>query len=265
MTTRQYSMEATVEASRLEEQVFQSNYSISSEMHRFTFRQSDTVMDAGCGTGVLARYLVENMGVQHVDAVDGSDLRIRQAIDLCQGISKTKIAFQQQDLNNIDSKFHSRYDTTICRYVIEHMPDPIHALKQLKATLKKGGRLIVFDLDGVFVNLYSPHLKLQAAMKTIREKVNFDLEIGRKLPSYFHQVGFVDVKWEAELLACQGQRLEEEKVNTEKRFIALAAFLTDMLGSTAKYEEFRDLYLSEMMKPENTLVFTKYICSGYNT
>lgn len=260
-----YSMEATVEASRLEEQVFQSNYSISAEMQRFAFKPKDLVLDAGCGTGVLARYLVESMGVQHVDAIDGSDLRLRQAADLCQGTTGKKIQFQQQDLNQIGPQFHGKYDTVICRYVIEHMPDPLHALKQLKSTLKKSGRLIVFDLDGVFVNLYSPHPEFQAAMNTIKQKVKFDLEIGRKLPSYFQQVGFSNVQWEAELLSCQGHRLVEERDNTEKRFIALAPFLTELLGSAEKFESFKDLYLSEMMKPENTLVFTKYICSGYNT
>lgn len=257
-----YSMEAEVEASRLEEQVFQRNYSIAEELGRFHFDPNERVLDAGCGTGVLARYLVNTFSLKEVDAIDYSDLRLKQAANLSTGAAKSAISFYQQDLENIDSRFYGKYDTVICRYVVEHCKDPIRVLGELRKTLKTGGRLILFELDGVFVNLYSENQKFNDYMDEVKKGFHFDLHIGKKLPNYLKRVEFSAVEWEAELLSCKGERLQEEMYNTEKRFSALTPFLTDLLGSRERFEEFTRLYLEEMASPENTLVFTKYICSG---
>jgi ubiquinone/menaquinone biosynthesis C-methylase UbiE len=257
-----YSMEAALEAERLEEQVYQSNYSIVEEMNRFQFKSDELVLDAGCGTGVLSRYLVEKLGVKQITAVDGSDLRIGQAKKLSKGEARDAISFYQQDLSHLDPKFHGKYDTVICRYVLEHCPDPIRVIGELKKALKKGGRLIVVDLDGVFINLYTANKQLNQYLEEFQKGVNFDLNIGKKLPSYFQLAGFSNIEWEAEQLCCQGNRLKEEYINTEKRLAAAAVFGAQLFGSTENFQDFTKLYLEEMMKPENTLVFTKYFCIG---
>jgi len=257
-----YSMEATIEATRLEEQVFQKNYNIAEELSRFQFSSTEVVLDAGCGTGVLARYLADQFNIKKIDGLDYSDLRIKQASDFSKAKAGQNIQFYQQDLSNINPEFHNKYDTVICRYVLEHTPDPIKVMKELKKTLKTNGRLIIFELDGVFINLYSQNKKFNEYMKEITKNFNFDLEIGRKLPSLLKMAGFKNVEWDAELISCKRERLREEILNTEKRFIALEPYLTQMLGSSLRYQEFAKLYLEEMAQPENTLVFTKYICSA---
>lgn len=260
-----YSLEATIEASRLEEQVFQDNYSIHREMDRFSFNFNEVVLDAGCGTGVLSRYLVEHFNIQQIDAIDASDLRLKQASEFLKKLGKQNIKFYRQDLSKLDEQFYNKYDTVICRYVLEHVEKPDLVLLELKKALKKNGRIILFDLDGVFVNLYSENKILNKYMTELKESIRFDLEIGRKLPVYLKQAGFSQIQWDVELLSCKNGALHEEKKNTEKRFIALEQFLTDVLGSSQRFEEFRQLYLDEMRKPENTLVFTKYICSARNS
>lgn len=255
-------MEASIEADRLEEQVFQSNYSIQEELETFNFLPEEYVLDAGCGTGVLSRYLVHKYGVKKVDAIDASDFRLQQALKLCDTYAKQCIKFTQQQLCNLDEHFYNKYDTVISRYVLEHVSEPIDALFELNKSLKKGGRIILFDLDGVFLNLYSDNKKLNHYMNEIKSNIKFDLEIGRKLPSYLHKAGFTKINWNVELLNCTEKRLKEEKENTEKRFIAVGDFFTELLGSRKKFEELKSLYLHEMTQPYNTLVFNKYICSG---
>jgi len=167
-------------------------------------------------------------------------------------------------LSKLDSQFHNKYDTVICRYALEHCPDPVQVIGELKKALKKGGRLIVVDLDGVFINLYTVHPQLTQFLEDFRKGVNFDLHIGKKLPSYFKLAGLSEIEWDAEQLCCKGKRLEEEYINTEKRLAAATAFGSQLYGSAENFQNFTKLYLEEMMKPENTLVFTKYFCIGKN-
>ncbi len=259
-----YSMEAAIEAERLEEQVFQSNYSLADELSRFKFSPNEIILDAGCGTGVLSRFLAEQRKVKKIHGIDFSDLRLKQAEKLSRGSTKDAVSFYRQDLGNLEAKFHGQYDTVICRYVLEHCDNPVKVLTELRKSLKPGGRLIGFDLDGVFLNLYSQNAKLNAYMEEFTKGVRFDLNVGRKMPAYLKQAGFTNIEWNAELLCCKGERLEEERTNTEKRFAAITSFLTELLGSKERFEEFKHLYLTEMMKPENTSVFTKFIFNGTN-
>lgn len=258
-------MEATIEAQRLENQVYEENYSLGKELKDFYFDPAESVMDAGCGTGVLSRYLVEQKGIRLVDAIDFSDLRLKQGDDLLDHQTKSAIKFYKQDLSHIDSQFHNRYDTVFCRFVIEHSEDPLKILQELRKTLKPNGRIIVIELDGVFINLYSENKQFNDYMNELKKNFRFDLNIGRKVPNMLKTVGFSKITWDTEQLCCKGKRLNEERANTEKRFTALRPFLIEKLGSTTRAEEFRQLYLEEMIKEENTLVFNKYICSGVVT
>lgn len=257
-----YIMEAAIEASRLEEQVFQTNYSIVDELKGFRFKPDERVMDAGCGTGVLSRYLVEHFGVRSVDALDVSDLRLKQASKLLGPATRDAIRFHRQDLDLLDSRFHGRYDTVICRFVIEHAEAPERILAELRKALRPGGRLIVIELDGVFINLHSANAKLNRFMTKLRKHLTFDLEIGRKVPGMLKRAGFSGIEWDARLLACRGESLREEYGNTVKRFAGINAFLLKLFKTQAKCDEFRALYLEEMLKEENTCVFTKYVVSG---
>lgn len=255
-----YILEAEIEAGRLEKQANLSNYSVENDLRRFRFSPDEKILDAGCGSGVLSRYLVEKRGVKNVDAMDFSDMRLKQASRLA-GDSPS-IHFHRQDLAHLESDFHNRYDTIICRYVIEHSEHPSRILTELRKALKPGGRLIIIEADGVFFNLYTPNETFNAYMAEFKSKLRFDLEIGRKVPDLMKSAGLTDLRWEAELMCFKGKSLEEEYENTKLRFAASRPVMVEILGSTEKCDDFQRLYLQEMMKEENTLVFTKYICSG---
>ena len=258
-----YVMEAAIEASRLEEQARQSNYSLEEELGKLHFSAGEVVMDAGCGTGLLSRYLVDRFSVGHIDALDYSELRLQQAKNLLNPEKHQGIQFHRQDLSKLDPQFHGKYDTVICRFVVQHVENASVVIRELVKALKPGGRLIITESDGVFVNLYSPHEVLNKYMDEFLQKIPFDLHVGRKVPSLMKTLGLNEIQWEATLLSCQGKALQEEIENTEKRFAAATEMLAKLFGQ-ARSEEFRDLYLQEMKKTENTLVFTRFVCVGKN-
>lgn len=257
-----YSMDAEIEASRLEEQVFQINYLLAEELKSFKFSPNEKVLDAGCGTGVLSRYLMTAKNVKYIDGFDSSELRIKQAQNILRTHGLNGINFSVQNLSCIDPQFYSSYDTVICRYVLEHVEDPVQVLKELKKTLKPQGKIIVIDLDGVFVNLQSNNTLFHKHMNHFKRRIKFDLNIGSKLPILMKQAGFTNIQWKVELLCCKDDSLIQERDNTIKRFLAFANHYESVFDTFEEFNEFQNVYLSEMMKPENTLVFNKYICSG---
>jgi ubiquinone/menaquinone biosynthesis C-methylase UbiE len=96
-------------------------------------------LDAGCGTGTLARSL-SNMGAI-VQGVDASAEMIRMALALKNG--DPRVSFRQ--LETIAQLPYERdaFDGILCSSVLEYVDDPQICLKEFARVLKDSGRLLV--------------------------------------------------------------------------------------------------------------------------
>ena len=78
----QYIMENEREVARLEAMLKQRAYQPSTEVVKLSFKAGQRVLDAGCGSAMLARYIADTYPGTRVDACDLSDVRIAQAREL---------------------------------------------------------------------------------------------------------------------------------------------------------------------------------------
>ncbi len=94
-----------------------------------------TVLDAGCGTGELAS-LIAKKGAKKVVGVDYSD----DAIAVAQkSWVAPNLEFLKKDINGIKEKF----DVVVSLGTLEHLDEPLNALKKLKSFLNPKGSLII--------------------------------------------------------------------------------------------------------------------------
>lgn len=101
-----------------------------------------TVLDAGCGTGVISHILC-TLGSHRITAADISEAMIRQArMNLAQW--NGEFDFLCHDVADLPLP-DGRFDLIISRYVIWTLPDPGKALAEWHRLLKPGGRLAVID------------------------------------------------------------------------------------------------------------------------
>lgn len=93
-----------------------------------------TVVDVGCGTGLLS-YNLARRGAK-VLGIDFS----KHAIKIAQSTYKhPNLEFRCMDVK----KLTGRYDLVVSSGVLEHMNNPLGVLKRLKTCVKRGGSLIV--------------------------------------------------------------------------------------------------------------------------
>lgn len=95
------------------------------------YSKAGKFLDAGCGTGLLLRYLPKG--------TTGLDINPRN-------IEKAKIHAPNAklvlgDIEKMPFK-QNTFSTVICTEVIEHQPNPGPTIKELRRVLKKGGVLI---------------------------------------------------------------------------------------------------------------------------
>ncbi len=260
-------MENDNEAKRLERQSQLSNYDLSVELNDISFKVRERVLDAGCGSGLLSRYLLENFSDRKIrlDACDFSKERVKQARKLSQELSQaeSKINFFQADLEAMESKDHV-YDQIFCRYVLQHFADPSSAIEELFRVLKPKGTLRIIDTDGVLFNLYCGNTELQEMLETIKKDVPVDMFIGRKLTNFLSDAGFnrEDIDYRIELMDFRGEDRDEEVAQYRERLQFASPIIKGILGSQKKLDRFIELYLQEAADDLNPLFYNKFIISA---
>ncbi|AEM72812.1 Methyltransferase type 11 [Caldicellulosiruptor acetigenus 6A] len=103
-------------------------------------KEGDTVLDVGCGTGVLEGYLLKKVGKSgKIVAVDISEKMIEKAKQKFKDASN--ITFLCADALCLD--FEEYFDVVFCYSVFPHIDDKEKAIKNFAKMLKQNGKLII--------------------------------------------------------------------------------------------------------------------------
>jgi SAM-dependent methyltransferase len=107
-------------------------------IHRLEIQPGDHVLDAGCGVGLASRWLAEHASrLGLVVGCDVSEPHLRIAAEPPSGES---VAFVQTDIALPPFRTGS-FDLVWCANTINHLTDPVDAVRRLAATLRPGGRI----------------------------------------------------------------------------------------------------------------------------
>ncbi|MGB0454396.1 MAG: class I SAM-dependent methyltransferase [Bacteriovoracaceae bacterium] len=258
-----YVLENSGEGRRLEKQSRQKHYSVDQELLGVTFSENEKVLDAGCGTGIVSKFLCENYPNHNLEifGVDQSLDRVEIAKNSQLGIHNNQIHYAKQNLFDLEFADNT-FDKIICRYVIEHVDNRQGLIKSLKRVLKPGGQLIIIDFDGLFLNIGTLNQKLQSDLESLNTKLGVDLFIGRKLPQMFNLEQFKDIEWKTTFHDFKGKDRNEEIENNRSRCELIRPSLNRVFTNKSSIDDFINAYLEEIQNPLTPLFHTKFITKG---
>ncbi len=140
-TEREYVLgthDAELQRLGLQHRVWQSH--VLAHWRRAGLRAGARVLDVGCGPGYASRDLAEIVGpAGRVVAVDLSDRYLDHARTLCAALPQA--AFFPCDVMQ-DPLPAQGFDAVWCRWVLCFLPDPLKALRAMRAAVRPGARLI---------------------------------------------------------------------------------------------------------------------------
>ena len=156
-----------------------------------------SILDVGAGTGALSLDLAWKLGVKgHVTAVDRDSpaLQIAQSLAEKVGVEITTLA---GDATALPVK-NATQDTTVARFLFQHLPDPQAALGEMRRVTRPGGRIAIFDVDDA-VKLCEPseprHLaRLYEAIRNLQSRQGGDRMMGRKLYRLMRDAGLEGIQ-----------------------------------------------------------------------
>jgi ubiquinone/menaquinone biosynthesis C-methylase UbiE len=120
-------------------------------------------LDAACGTGRHARYLVDRG--HDVVGVDASPEMLRAARASVPGAT-----FREADLRDIPAQAEE-FDVAVCGLALAHLDDLDGAVRELARVLKRGGRLVISVLHPFQVQLgwHAPFTDARGNRAFVRE------------------------------------------------------------------------------------------------
>lgn len=270
MKNNSYIIESPQEGQRLEHQSSHPQYSLDLELPAGSVQiaKDSTVLDAGCGTGLLARHLLKQTPHPiHLIGVDASTERLEQAKTFMTSIGSTQhdVRFIEASLDKIPLSDQS-IDHVFARYVFQHLSDPGKVTQELARVLKIGGKITVIDIDGVLFNLQTQNSKLQNSLDKLR-MVNqqikaFSPYVCKSIPRLFRQAGIqtTQITPHNMIFASIDDREFEAHLWSE-RLNQARPLIEGILGPN-EFASFSQMYLEEILKGDELFYYTKFVIHG---
>ncbi len=187
------------------------------------------VLEAGCGVGEQTRLLVKYSPDARFTCIDISEKSLAMAKKLKGQGGFENISFQQANIHSLDFPDESFDHIFIC-FVLEHLNDPIAALKELQRVLKPAGTITCIEGDhgSCFWHPETPEsVAAWNGLITAQRAQDNDPNIGRRLTPLLTDAGF-DVQ------SCKPAWLYADRLNPDLREGMVNHIIVPMVQSAEK-------------------------------
>lgn len=150
------------------------------------------VLDLGCGPGTITIDLARRVVPGDVLGIDPSAAVIETATGNAEDAGCTNVRFTTGDAYSLDAA-DATFDLVHAHQVLQHLSDPIAALREARRVLRPGGLLAVRDSDygAFFWSPSDPRLDRWLELyHDVTQRNGAQADAGRWLPSWVRQAGF---------------------------------------------------------------------------
>lgn len=182
------------EQDRLRKQAEFGEYTIYQDIN---FSNCQKVLEVGCGVGAQSEILLRRFPKIQLTGIDLNEQQVQAAVE---HLSTKKDIQERYNLTVMDAtqlKFESNsFDGAFLCWVLEHVPEPMRVLSEVRRTLKSGGRIYVTEVmnSTFFLEPYSPNTwKYWMSFNDYQHDGAGDPFVGAKLGNMLAAVGFKKV------------------------------------------------------------------------
>jgi len=234
------------------------------------YPEGSSVLEAGCGVGAQTIVLAANSPKASIVSVDISEKSIEEAGKAVNAAGLNNVTLHQADIFNLPFPPGSFDHVFVC-FVLEHLAQPVAALRALKNVLRTGGTLTVIEGDHGSANF---HPDSEFARKAILCQVKLqaraggDALIGRALYPLLMEAGFKTVQVSPRMVYVDSSKPDLVDGFTKKTFTAMiegireAALASGMIDGETFDKGIADLYRTT--EPDGVFCYTFFKAVAVN-
>ncbi|MFF0063433.1 class I SAM-dependent methyltransferase [Streptomyces sp. NPDC005279] len=153
------------------------------------------LLDVGCGPGTITADLAELVAPGRVTAVDAAEDVLAQARGTAVERGLDHVRFAVADVHALDFPDDS-FDVVHAHQVLQHVGDPVQALREMRRVCRPGGIVAARDSDyGAFT--WFPEVPALDGWQSLYQRVaranGGEPDAGRRLLSWARAAGFSDI------------------------------------------------------------------------
>jgi len=168
----------------------------------FGLKDGMSVLELGSGPGFVTEQLLKMLPTSHITQLERDPDMVRRSEQYLTPGYAGRFTIVEGDIMQMELP-DDGFDFAFARYLFEHLPDPLGALREVQRVLKPGGILVITDVDDKIGAIYEPDSpEADAIDKKVVEwqsKRGGDRYIGRKLWRMLAATGYRSLELEAVL------------------------------------------------------------------
>ncbi|MFD5785717.1 methyltransferase domain-containing protein [Streptomyces sp. NPDC127037] len=154
-----------------------------------------SVLDVGCGPGTITADLAALVAPGRVTGLDTTDEILAQAAEAAAERGLDNVEFAVADVHALDYPDDS-FDVVHAHQVLQHVGDPVQALREMRRVCRPGGIVAARDSDYAAMTWFpeSPGLdRWQELYGRVARANGGEPDAGRRLLSWARRAGFTDI------------------------------------------------------------------------
>jgi SAM-dependent methyltransferase len=187
------------------------------------YPQGARVLEAGCGVGAQTITLAKRSPEARITSIDVSATSIAEARRNAGAAGITTVEFRHADILSLSFAARSFDHVFVC-FVLEHLTDPVAALRALRRVLKPGGTITVIEGDHGSTIFHPEDPAAREAIQCLvdlQRRAGGNALIGRELYPLLVAAGFLDMTVEPRMAYADASRPEWVDGFTRKTFMAM--------------------------------------------
>lgn len=154
--------------------------------------RGQSLLDVGCGPATLTVDLARSVAPGQVVGVDASETVLEAARELGRSSGLENLSFQQANAYELPFE-DGTFDVVHAHQLLQHLSDPVAALREMHRVAKPGGLVAVRDADYSAMTWY-PELPGMTEWNVLYHEVTsqygYEADAGRRLLAWVLEAGF---------------------------------------------------------------------------
>jgi ubiquinone/menaquinone biosynthesis C-methylase UbiE len=187
------------------------------------YPEGSSVLEAGCGVGAQTVTLASNSPRALITSIDLSEASVVEARKAVQASAIVNVTLQQADIFHLPFPTES-FDHVFLCFVLEHLTQPVEALRALKHVLKPSGTITVIEGDHGSAYFYPDSDYARRAVRCqveLQARAGGNALIGRALYPLLTNAGFGQVHVSPRMVYVDSSKPDLVEGFTRKTFTAM--------------------------------------------